>query len=208
MEQRHTVFLFDLDGTLTRTESLPYIAEHFGLWPTILEETHRAVQGDIPYEESLRRRLDILATCPREEVIALLRRIPMHQQLLAWVQRHSAQSAIVTSNLDLWWSPILTDLGLAHHCSEASVASDGSIRLRRILNKGSVVQQMALQGYRTIYIGDGANDYQAMQVADVGIAVGLTHSPAHCLRAVSQYIETEENSLCALLDSLAGDGGI
>lgn len=208
MGQRRTVFLFDLDGTLTRRESLPYIAEHFGLSGLIQEETLRAVQGDVPYQESLEGRISILASCPRAEVIALLRRIPMHQQLLAWVQRHSSQCAIVTSNLDLWWSPILTDLGLCHYCSEGAVDISGAVRLRTARDKASVVRHMAQQGYRTVYVGDGANDYEAMQIADVGIAIGLTHSPAHCLGAVSQYIETEEQSLLALLNSLAEEGDI
>lgn len=208
MEQRHTVFLFDLDGTLTRTESLPYIAEHFGLSGLIQEETLRAVQGYVPYQESLEGRISILASCPRAEVIALLRRIPMHQQLLAWVQRHSSQCAIVTSNLDLWWSSILTGLGLRHYCSQGDEELDGSVRLHTALDKAAIVQYFVHQGYRTIYVGDGANDYDAMLLADVGIAVGLTHSPAPCLEEVCQHIETEENSLCALLDSLAGDGDI
>ena len=38
-------FLFDLDGTVTSKETLPIIAEHFGVQDQIAELTHHTVQG-------------------------------------------------------------------------------------------------------------------------------------------------------------------
>lgn len=49
-------FLFDLDGTVTSKETLPIIAEHFGVQDQIAELTHHTVQGNVPFVESFIRR--------------------------------------------------------------------------------------------------------------------------------------------------------
>lgn len=53
-------FLFDLDGTVTSKETLPIIAEHFGVQDQIAELTHHIVQGNVPFVESFIRRVNIL----------------------------------------------------------------------------------------------------------------------------------------------------
>ena len=53
-------FLFDLDGTVTSKETLPIIAEHFGVQDQIAELTHHTVQGNVPFVESFIRRVNIL----------------------------------------------------------------------------------------------------------------------------------------------------
>ena len=40
-------FLFDLYGTVTSKETLPIIAEHFGVQDQIAELTHHTVQGNV-----------------------------------------------------------------------------------------------------------------------------------------------------------------
>ena len=50
-------FLFDLDGTVTSKETLPIIAEHFGVQDQIAELTHHTVQGNVPFVASCIRNL-------------------------------------------------------------------------------------------------------------------------------------------------------
>ena len=42
-------FIFDLDGTLTKSETLPIISDHFSLQERIAELTMQTVQGRIPF---------------------------------------------------------------------------------------------------------------------------------------------------------------
>lgn len=68
-------FLFDLDGTVTSKETLPIIAEHFGVQDQIAELTHHTVQGNVPFVESFIRRVNILGRFSVSEISDLLARV-------------------------------------------------------------------------------------------------------------------------------------
>jgi magnesium-transporting ATPase (P-type) len=53
-----------------------------------------------------------------------------------------------------------------------------------------------------VYIGDGNNDMEAMRIADVSIASGLTHYPASSVLSISNYAVFSEESLCRQLYQL------
>ena len=45
-------FIFDLDGTLTKYETIPIIAEHFNIEKDLKKLTELTVSGNIPFMES------------------------------------------------------------------------------------------------------------------------------------------------------------
>ncbi|MCI7267456.1 MAG: hypothetical protein MR545_09585 [Veillonellaceae bacterium] len=47
-----TKFIFDLDGTVTREETLPLIAKHFSVEEEIMELTRNTVDGRVPFIDS------------------------------------------------------------------------------------------------------------------------------------------------------------
>ena len=51
-----TKFIFDLDGTVTKEETLPIIAKHFSVEEEIEKLTKQTVMGHIPFVESFIRR--------------------------------------------------------------------------------------------------------------------------------------------------------
>jgi phosphoserine phosphatase len=55
-----TVFIFDLDGTITSKETLPEIAKHFSVTEEMEQLTHETIQGNIPFVESFIKRVHIL----------------------------------------------------------------------------------------------------------------------------------------------------
>ena len=57
MKEEATQFIFDLDGTITQEETLPLIAEHFGVTAEIEALTEKTVRGNIPFVESFIRRI-------------------------------------------------------------------------------------------------------------------------------------------------------
>ncbi len=71
-------FIFDLDGTLTKKETLPIISDYFSLQEKIAELTTQTVQGNIPFVESFIRRVSILGKCPVSEVSELLAKVELH----------------------------------------------------------------------------------------------------------------------------------
>ena len=46
-----TKFIFDLDGTVTKEETLPLIAKHFSVEEEIETLTKQTVMGQIPFVE-------------------------------------------------------------------------------------------------------------------------------------------------------------
>jgi len=71
----HMVFLFDLDGTITREETLPIIAKHFKIEEEIAKITEETVKGNIPFVESFIRRVHILGSLPASEINSLLSKV-------------------------------------------------------------------------------------------------------------------------------------
>ena len=58
------------------------------------------------------------------------------------------------------------------------------------------------EGEKVVFIGDGNNDVEAMRLADVSIASGLTHMPAKSVLSVADYVVFNEEGLCRQLNQL------
>ena len=87
-------------------------------------------------------------------------------------------------------------------CSEASVKDDKVFRLNSILKKENVVQRYKSEGCEVVYVGDGNNDLEAMRLADIAIANGITHDPAVSILGVADYVVYTEEALCRQLNQL------
>ena len=74
--------------------------------------------------------------------------------------------------------------------------------IRRLLDKAEIVDGFRAAGEKTVFIGDGDNDYQAMSRSDVSIASGPTHTPAKSICGIADYVVTDEAELIAVLADL------
>jgi len=192
-----TVYLFDLDGTLTRQELLPLIAERVGV-PGMAELTRRTVAGEIPFRESFRRRVEMLAEAPVELVAEVVLEVPVHEELMAWVTERAESCWVVTGNLDCWVGPWLERWGLEGYTSRSRI-EDGRVTLEAggILEKASVLADFP--GRRTVMVGDGANDAELVRDAGLGIAAQLVHTAPEVLIECADVIVNDEGTLCRIL---------
>lgn len=195
-------FIFDLDGTLTQMETLPFIAEHFAVQAEIAELTQATVRGEIEFAESFTRRVEILGRLPVDEVRALLAGVPLHEGLMAFIRAHSDDCAIATGNLCEWTYALGARIGCELFGSTGVVEANRIVRVATILDKAELARTYQRAGYRVVFIGDGANDVAAMRAADVAIACGLTHAPASSVLAVADYAIYDEAELVGQLNSL------
>ena len=195
-------FLFDLDGTLTLKETLPVIAEHFGIEEQIIPLTRQTVQGTVPFDEGFMRRVDILRQFPVSEIARVVCTVPLHPLLLRFIRQHRADSIIVSGNLDCWCHSLLEKIDCKHYCSEALVKDDKIVGIQRLLNKKAIVCTYQEQGEKVAFIGDGHNDLEAMQQADLALVCGLSNTPAPSLLSVADRVFYDEKELVDYLDLL------
>lgn len=197
-----TKFIFDLDGTVTKEETLPIIAKHFSVEEEIEKLTKQTVMGHIPFVESFIRRVFILGKLPIDEIDALLAKVVLHEAVAAFIQENHAQCAIATGNLSCWVEKLVARLNCEVYCSEGEIENNRVVKLTNILKKENVVERYRAEGHRVVFIGDGNNDVEAMRVADVAIASGLTHAPTASVISVADYLVLNEVALCRQLDQL------
>ncbi len=195
-------FIFDLDGTITKEEALPKIAAHFHVQEQIEQLTKETILGNIPFIESFIMRVNILGKLPIDAIAHLLGGIDVYENLCAFIQNHKEQCSIATGNLECWVQPLVAKVGCESFTSRGILADNHVVKLTDILKKERIVQQYQSQGDSVIFIGDGNNDVEAMRLADVAIASGLTHKPSMGVLSVADYVVFSEEALCRLLYQL------
>lgn len=186
--------LLDFDGTLTKKEVLPEIASVLGLGSQMKNLTSRAMAGQDPFEESFRSRLNLLGSLPLSEVKKVINEIPLREQLLQTAQNWPGEVAVVTSNLDIWIEDLFNLLGLRFFASRA-VYKNGLV-LESILNKSAIVKSFVGP---VIFVGDGANDVEAVSEADFGVAFNVNGVAPSALTDAADFVFTNEGDLCMFL---------
>jgi len=194
-----TQFLFDLDGTITKTETLPLIAEKFAVVEEISQLTKSTINGKVPFVESFIKRVFILKDLPIDKIRELLYNVALYEEVVSFIREHSDCCSIVTGNVYDWVEPLADRVGCRLYASQAIVESNEIVKLDKIIKKEEIVERYKANGYRTVFVGDGNNDAEAMRAADIAIASGLTHQPAFSVIAAADYLIYEEKTLCRQL---------
>ncbi|HEY1520556.1 MAG TPA: HAD family phosphatase [Solirubrobacteraceae bacterium] len=191
-------FLFDLDGTVTRVEILPEIARAIGLEREIAELTRETMAGGLPFESSLRRRVEILRQVPVSEVRAIVRGVELDGHVVDFLSRNRDRCTIVTGNLDVWVGDLIADLGVPCYCSTAEVDGDRLVELTSVLDKATVTANWLGP---ICAVGDGYNDLGMIAAADLGVAYGGVHAPAPGLLDVATHAIYDSRRLCDFLSA-------
>ncbi len=195
-------FVFDLDGTLTKQETLPLIANTFKITEKIEKLTKETISGNVPFIESFIKRVNILGELPVSEVSKLLHSTEIYPEIHKFIQKNLDKCVIATGNLDCWISELAQKIGCELFCSSAEVTNNSVTKITKILRKESVVSFLQQQGAFVVFIGDGNNDMEAMRTANISIACALTHRPANSVLSIADYLVHSEDSLCRLTNQL------
>ena len=196
--QRH--FFFDLDGTLINSEVLPEIGKALGIYDEILELTNKTIAGEIPFYQSFMTRVKLLSRASPDLVAEVVMKQPVNEMLLEWVKCHNDICSIVTGNLDLWVRPWADIHGINIYSSKG-LRQGSEITVVEVINKANVLARYA-DTFR-VYVGDGANDMEAMRMAQVAIACSITHSASESLYEVADYVISNQAKLCQILSQLS-----
>ncbi|MFT3806899.1 HAD-IB family phosphatase [Arenimonas sp.] len=195
-------FIFDLDGTISRHETLPIMAARFGIQDRIDALTEETIRGNVPFIESFIRRVGILGQYPVSEMNRLLADVELFAGVIEFIRRNSADCIIATGNLRPWIEGLCRRIDCQVCCSEATIVDDRVTKLTSILRKEDIVRHWQSQGETVVFIGDGNNDAEAMRQADVAVATGLVHWPARSVLDVADFAVFDESALLRLLEQL------
>lgn len=195
-------YLFDLDGTLTKQETLPLIAKKFNIAKNIEELTANTIAGGTPFQESFIKRVEILKDLPVDEIASALGKVELFEGLIEFIAINKDDCIVITGNLEPWIKILVDRVGCKFYSSKASVVNNYIERLISIQKKEEVVSALKEQGEEVTYIGDGNNDAEAMRLADISIACGLVHYPARSVLDVADYLVFEESALLRLLNQI------
>ncbi len=195
-------FIFDLDGTITAQETLPLIASHFKVEEQIAELTKETIQGNIPFVESFIRRVHILGELPVDQIDTLLQGVKLYRHLHKFITEHRNDCVIATGNLDCWVDSLNKKVGCKAYTSIAKVENNKVVGIKQILKKEDVVKFYQEQREKVVFVGDGNNDMEAMRLADISIATGMTHHPANSILPFTDYLIFNEKALCRQLNQL------
>ena len=197
-------FVFDLDGTLTKSETLPIIAAEFNLEKDLATLTDKTVQGEVPFLESFLQRVEILSEIDQSQISELLSEVGVNPNLLQFILENNSDCIIATGNYRGWVEQLCKKFKCEYRCSEGSVV-DGKVKLSKVFLKEDLVKELKKQGEFVVFIGDGNNDAEAMRLSDVSIACGIVHQPAASLMQLCDFVIYDDKALSKFLKQIKAE---
>lgn len=192
-------FIFDLDGTITTKEVLPIIAQELGIEQEMAILTKRTMDGEIPFDQSFTHRVNMLKHIPLSRVQQIVGSVTLSTPILNFLRENKERCYIVTGNLDVWIKVLIDTIGVSCFSSEAQHKNNTLLGIKKIIRKRDVHEK--IQG-PIIAVGEGHNDVEMLEEAEVSIAYGGVHQPAPSVVEVADYAIYSDVQLCRFLKQL------
>ena len=195
-------FAFDLDGTITKVETLPLLAKELGLADEMKLLTDLTLSGQISFEKSFQMRYLILKNIPLKRIQEIMESVELEEEIATFIRERKENCFIVTGNLDCWIAPIIAKLG-CRSFSSTSVLDEKNIPvLDKILDKGAAIRKLKKVSDKVVAIGESFNDVPMFEEANIAIAYGGVHKPVIAAISIADYVIFEGGALCRLLKML------
>ena len=135
------------------------------------------------------------------EVEYIITKIELNNKLVEFIQVNKSRSYIVTGNLDIWIERLMEKLGMQKNvfCSKAIQYGDYVQDVFNIVDKNAVIKQMVLP---FVAVGDGNNDAEMIDAAEVGIGYGGVRPIAPSVLECATHVVYQEDKLVDLLNKL------
>lgn len=177
------VVLFDVDSTLINEEVIDLLALESGHGKEVAEITHRAMSGELNFDQALRERVSLLQGLPETVFLTVAGQISFTKgalELIAELKRRTIAVGIVSGGFHNILDDLLLDLDLSFLRANTLEVEAGKLTGRTIgpiINRKAkatalmdFAQQQKVELLETVAIGDGANDIEMIQLAGLGIS--------------------------------------
>ncbi len=175
--------VLDMDSTLIQQEIIDELAGLHGVKDKVSEITHRAMNGELDFEQSLRARVGLLKGAPESVFEEVRKRIELTEgaeRFCKILKRLGYRLAVISGGFVEVVGPIAHHLGLDYHFANRLEVVNGTLTgglvgpivgpQRKADLVDSLAQQEGIDTSQVIAIGDGANDLPMLALAGLGIA--------------------------------------
>ena len=173
----------DVDGTLILEEVIDLLGREAGREEEISQITSRAMQGELDFESSLRKRVSFLEGLPIsvfDKVFDSIHLSPNVQEFISILQKNGILVGLVSAGFTPIVERLAKFLGMTYFFANQLEVKDGLLTGKLVGHiispevKQATLEQwrkeLKLPKERTIAIGDGANDLLMLKSAGLGIA--------------------------------------
>lgn len=177
------LIVFDMDSTLIQTEVIDELADLAGVGSEVRDITHRAMNGEIDFDESLRLRVSKLKGLDTSVMQEVLERLPLTQgveEFIKTIKSLGYKVALISGGFTFFADALKIKLGLDYSFANELQIEDGKLTghvTGTIVNANQkailvklIAQQENISLEQVVAIGDGANDLPMLATAGLGIA--------------------------------------
>ena len=174
--------VFDLDNVIIDGEGIDEIGKLVNIEDQIAAITEQAMQGDIDFETSIKKRVGLLKGVATEDIKTLANEMPLMKgakETVSTLKENGFDVAIISGSFDIIADTIKDKLDVDNIFTNSLVEEDGILtgEVTGPLVSGSKLDVLSEfieeKGYsldECVAIGDGANDISMIESAKYGIA--------------------------------------
>ncbi|KAA6227235.1 MULTISPECIES: phosphoserine phosphatase SerB [unclassified Campylobacter] len=175
--------VFDFDSTLMDGETIDIFAGAYGVGDEVKLITHKAMNGEFDFFESLTKRVSLLKGMPYEKVLELGQNLPLMNganELLAYLTSKNILSLVLSGGFHEGIDPAMKklnfNLGFANYLHHKDGFLTGLVGGEMMFSnsKGLMIRAMKnflkLNSSEVACVGDGANDLAMFEECGLKIA--------------------------------------
>ncbi|EPX74047.1 phosphoserine phosphatase [Schizosaccharomyces octosporus yFS286] len=204
--------VFDMDSTLIQQECIDEIAAEAGIQKEVSTITSLAMNGEIDFQESLRRRVSLLeglSVDVIDKIIAKITFTPGAKELCRVLKKLGATLVVASGGFIPMANYVKEQLNLDYaYANMLEYSHDGKYLNGKV--QGAIVDgkrkaeilrekkaELGLEEFETMAVGDGANDL--IMMGESGLGVAYNAKPKVQLMASSKINQTSLQNVLYLL---------
>lgn len=174
---------FDLDNVLLDGEAIDEIGKLMGVEKEISALTKKAMEGDLNFETSLKKRVSLLKGASLDDVKKVIANIPLMEgaeETIKVLKQRGYKIATITGNVEIVAQRLKDELNLDYafynilHEKDGILTGEVSGPLLVEGSKADILQELLdtekISAEDCAAVGDGANDISMLKKAGLGVA--------------------------------------